>query len=85
MESPIDKLLPNGALCLAVFYAPNGSGVVVGYNTGAAQPYVTWEFYRNDLTTTSTGHYFEDLTPALLDMQRRVTKYFDWVKEGSDE
>jgi len=66
--------LPNGATILEIEYDnANLMGIVFARSSGF-QPWVTWEFYRGDLASTSCGHYFSNLVEAALDFQERTKK-----------
>ena len=65
--------LPNGARLIDFTYVGEFTrlGVVLAEMSGV-QPYVTWEFYRKDFSTTSYGHYFKTLSEAAKDYEERV-------------
>ena len=67
MNNP--ERLPNGAEVLAIDYT---SGIVLGHNKGAVQPYVTWAFCGNDLASTYSGHYYSNLDDAKQDYKERT-------------
>ena len=69
--------LPNGAILKAV-YSDGEDGVVLGYNEGSAQPWVTWLYYRGDLKTTSHGHYFCEENDAIKDMAERIDELISY-------
>ena len=82
IESPSDAAyaiknmqLPNGARLIDFTYVGEFTrqGVVLA-KMGGVQPYVTWEFYRKDFSTTSYGHYFRTLAEAAKDYEERVKK-----------
>lgn len=53
-------------------YMPTGSKVfVMGYNPKAAQPYGTWQGYKDSSTGYDWGHYFEKKRDAQSDLLRR--------------
>ena len=63
--------LPNGATILTIDYL---AGVVLAVNEKSFGPeFITWEFYRGDLASTSVGHYFDDdIKEAREDYRERV-------------
>ncbi len=65
--------LPNGATILAIDYL---AGVVLAVNEGLHDhEFITWEFYRGDLASTSTGYYYGVyLDEAREGYAERVTK-----------
>ena len=65
----IGSTLPNGNILLAIY-----EGASTGIVLALVRPgeYVTHEFYRGDLRTTSTGHYIEDKQAAVEDFRERV-------------
>ena len=74
--STADNRLPNGATVIELTQSANRLDGVVLAHTSAddVQPFVTWAFYNNDLTTTCNGHYFKDLMEAFDDYALRAEK-----------
>lgn len=66
----IGAKLPNGATILALYHGP-ASGIVLADN---GREFVTWEFYRQDLASTSHGHYISNRADAADDFSDRVNK-----------
>jgi hypothetical protein len=67
-------ILPNGREVHVIKYGFHiDRGVVLAYQgEHDAMPWVTWEFYRGDLASTSDGHYFKTLEKAREDFVKRV-------------
>ena len=66
------KQLPNGRFIIEAVLDSSGDGVVLAQNDRMEPTeWVTWEFYRHDLRSTSHGHYFRDSNEALLDYKER--------------
>lgn len=83
----IGTLLPNGAKIIAVCEFRQGDGTALGVVLADASSlfesgrhkYVTWEFYRGDLRSTSHGHYYEGGEEA-DDYADAVSDYIDRCK-----
>jgi len=75
-DAMLNCCLPNGARLIDFTYMGGHvrTGVVLAEQKGV-QPYVTWEFYRKDFSTTSYGHYFKSLVAAACDYEERKQKY----------
>jgi hypothetical protein len=66
--------LPNGRRIDMIDYGEHcDRGVVMAFQgDDDAMPYVTWEFYRGDLASTSYGHYFKTKGEAIADYLKRL-------------
>lgn len=62
-------VLKNGATVLAV-----RNNTVLADRGNVYEPYVTWEFRAADGSDTFWGHYFSDLTTAVLDFEERADR-----------
>jgi len=58
--------LPNGATLIE--YTAN---MVLAKNEGATTPYVTWRYSRGDFATTYSGNYFNNLSDAIDNFNKR--------------
>jgi hypothetical protein len=60
------EVLHNGAIVITA-----SNRVVLARWINDVTPFVTWEYYNGDPSTTSHGHYHVDLTDAVSDYQTR--------------
>ena len=75
----IGQMLPNGlAEIRAISQWANGDGIVLAYSDHKKE-WITWEFYRNELSTTSHGHYTTSFFEAVEDYSKRVTRMYDRI------
>ena len=70
----IGSKLPNGTTILAIHIGPTKTGVVLA--EVRPDEWATWEFYRDDLASTSHGHYFHGEDRAL---QKATVNYVERV------
>lgn len=65
--------LPNGTELWAHFEWTDSNGVVLAYNHHNDE-WITWEYYRGDLKSTSQGHYYDNAREAELDFFKRANR-----------
>ena len=80
------ETLPNGCKIIAIDHL---AGVVLAGNTYSHHDggieYVTWEFYRGDLRSTSSGHYYgNDYKGAARDFSVRTERNYKYVERELD-
>ena len=63
--------LPNGATVLDWRLDRTLTGGIVLAHNG--KEFVTWQFFRDDMATTSWGHYCGGLHEAVVDMVNRYS------------
>ena len=85
LKGMIGQTLPNGlAEIKALTQWGNGDGIVLAFSLHKNE-WVTWEFYRNDLSTTSHGHYMRTLAEATTDYFERVDRMYDRFNRTTGE
>lgn len=74
--SKLPVALPNGAIMLSQFEWQNGLGVVLAHSDHN-DDWITWVYYRSDLSTTCHGHYFDNWDDAVDDYFERVNLHHE--------
>jgi len=69
----VGTVLPNGGVVKAYFVQKDKGIVMCGF-VSQTTSYATWEFYFDNLQSTSQGHYFKEAEEAFTDFLARVAK-----------